>query len=245
MSVIDGSTVPITSRVSDKQIQSSIQSEAPRPNACTALDFWYYQSPTLNTVYMKPLYHFHRQRFITGATPALCAAALEVDIFQSSFSLLPIPADETATTSEYCKIEYWESYLYNTKQSGITWENLHQGMSVRPRNSRANPLKSALVPPACPAPYSIIWQGVNYHYRRHSSLEQHLPGNFHGYGDFDRSFRDRTRPFLDVPYSIPVQRSIDATGVKFALVVVLLSFILIAAHIRKHTRSPSDDLDHS
>lgn len=193
---------------------------------------------------MRPLYHHRRLEGLIGATPAICAAALEVDINQFFFSLLPIPADETSTISEYCKIEYWESYLYNTKRSGIAWENLYQGVTVRPRNSRANPLTSALVP-VCPAPYSIIWQAGKYHYRRHPSLKQHPPGNFHGYGDFDRTFRDHTRSFLDSPYSIPVRRSIDTTGVKVALVVVLLSFILIAAYVRKHIRSWSDDLDHS
>lgn len=212
---------------------------------------WYHQSPMLSTIYMDPNYRQCGIKDPLGATPRFCTAQLEVDKSRQSFSLLPVPLlpdlmDELIATFGQCRIEYWESYLYNTKRMGISWEHLHEGMTKCHRPPRANPLTSApsLV---CPAPYSITSQGESFYYRRHQSLKQHPPGDLHGYGNFKRSFQesqDRMGSFRDDPFPIPTRRSLNSTGAEFAFVVISLSIILIAAYLQKLIRSWSDDLDH-
>jgi hypothetical protein len=233
-----------------RHLQRLMPPKALVPNICFGIRQlpWYNQSPMLNTVYMDPNYHQYHIKDLTGAAPRFCAAELNVDKNKQSFSLLPIPLlpepmKELIVTLGQCKIEYWESYLYNTKRVGMSWEDLHEGMPTCHKPSRTNPLTSA-PSPICPAPYSIASQGDTFYYRRHSSLKQHPPGDFHGYGNFDRSFKDGMRSFLDAPFAIPTRRSINGTGLKFAFCVVLLSIILIAAYLRKHIGSWSDDLDH-
>ena len=129
---------------------------------------------------------------------------------------------------------------------GVLWEDLHEGMTMCHEPSRTKPL-IPVPSPVCPAPYSITSQGDTLYYRRHPSLEQHPPGDFHGYGDFDRSFQEFqycVRSFRDDPFPISTRRSIDGTGVEFAFVVISLSIILSAVYLQKHIRSWSDDRDH-
>lgn len=79
----------------------------------------------LTTVYMDPSYHeCHIKDFMEGV-PRFCAAELKVDKSKRSVSLLPVnllptPVDELIATFGQCNIEYWESYLYNIKQVGIS-----------------------------------------------------------------------------------------------------------------------------
>ena len=229
----------------NRQLERHWPSAAAAPNACIYdQPFpWYYQTPMLNTVFMDPNYiECHVETFV-GMIPRFCAAEMIADTSKRSFTLLPIPADRRQVISEYCKIEYWESYMYNTKRMSILWKDLHEGLTLRREHARTDSLISALLP-ICPAPYSITHHNDTFYYRRHSSLGQHSPGNFHGYEDLVCSFRDHTQSFKDRPFPIPTRRSLENTGVEFAFVVVSLAIILIAAYLQKHIRSWSDDLDH-
>lgn len=194
---------------------------------------WYYRSPILNTVYMKPIYtHCYPEGFL-GGTPRFCAAELSINTSNQTFSLLPIPADASNATAEYCKIEFWESHLYKTKQSGIRWEQLNEGISIRYWVPEVNPLTRR--PAAmCPAPYLAVVGNIEFSYRRHPGLYLHVPGDFHGYGDFDRSFHERTWSVLD--RSSTTYYKVGKANTSVALTVILVSIFLIATYLQKHIR---------
>jgi hypothetical protein len=190
---------------------------------------WYYQSPLFTTVYMKPIY---QDCAVFMATPRFCAAEMIANNNDRTFSLLPILADDSNAIPDYCNIEYWESHLYNTKQSGITWEGLYEGITVRYPRAKVKPFtKRALS--TCPAPYTIASQDRILSYRRHPSLHQHVPGDLHGYGDFDQSFHDRMWSFRN--QSSTKYYRVVGTDIRFALGVIVLSVVIILAYFRRST----------
>lgn len=187
----------------------------------------------LKSVYMKLIYQHCYLEGLLAATPRLCAAELKINKSDRTFPLLPVPADTSNMPSEYCKIECWKLYLYNTKKLGIEWDDLTEGMTIRHWPPRTNSLAKRGFS-TCHAPYSIFVQDIILHHRRHPCLHQRVPGDFHRYSDFDRFFLERMLSILNGCSSTKSQHQIGEIDTSIALGAVLLPTPLIFVSTSGH-----------